>query len=203
MTTSRYLVASAATAAVVLLAACSSSAGGSPPNPPGGGQSVHTTSSTSSTGSTTGASSETTAAAPATSGAKPDVCAAMPAATLASLTGLAITKSATRDDPHVPQSVPISIGTCIYTGGAGVQLDITVARTSFAAHLFDTDYSTNKQVLSKTALVPGIGDKAFTANFASMWLEVLWGDEQLEIDGASAVSVPVAKRVLTAVHDKV
>jgi hypothetical protein len=147
----------------------------------------------------TSSAATTTSSAPAADENKLDVCTALPAATLAQLTGIKVTKA---DPSQLPQGASLSIATCNYTGGMN-QLDITVARSSLAEHLFQTDYSTNKQVLSKTAMVPGIGDKAFTANFPSMWLEVLWGDEQLEISGASTVPVDVAKRVLSALHDKV
>jgi hypothetical protein len=193
MTTFRPLTAAVALVAAAVLAACSSSATGSPAQPPANTR--PTTGHSAPTGSSPAGTRTTTATS---AGSKLDVCAALPAATVAQLTGAKVTKG---ESQELPQAASMSISTCNYTGGLN-QLDITVTRSSLAAQLFQDDYSANKQVLSKTAMVSGIGDKAFTANFPSMWLEVLWGDEQLEISGASTVPIDAAKRVLTALHDK-
>lgn len=127
------------------------------------------------------------------------VCALLPAATVAQLTGVHV-KTAKAGAP-APKGVPLTLSSCDYEGNLN-QLDITYTKSQFSESQFAQDYDTNKQVISRTAMVSGIGDKAFTANFPSEWLEVYWDGALYEISGASTVSIDAAKRVVTTLHDK-
>jgi hypothetical protein len=136
-----------------------------------------------------------------------DVCALMPAESVANISGEPITVAKEDTDKVLTSS---GIFTCDYTSADGTSgLDLTVHETGGKIG-YDADLQAAKSVQAAgTKTISGLGDKAFSAVDG---VHALFGDVEIEVSGlslaASAVglgsgdSVGPAKTLITTLHSK-
>jgi len=150
----------------------------------------------SSSSSTPGSSTQPAASSPASSGTKAtpapgkpiDVCAALPAASAAKLSGAAFTTA----NP-ITNLQPQEYG-CAYSNDAdNVQAEVTVFEHN-AAGSYDFFFNGSKNALP----VRGLGDKAFFDNDGTMY--VLAGSNLIQVNGLKTADqcAALARKILAA-----
>ncbi len=156
-----------------------SSSAGSPTSAPPG------------TTSSAGASSPTTAAA---AHAAVDVCAILPAATVAQVTGLAVTSGEADDTPSY------GLFACNYTGGLNqVRIDVEKQNPKIG---YEADLQALQDAGQHPTMVSGIGKGAYTGGVTAA-LAVLYDDAFIKVDGYSQVTVDQAEQLIEKLHSQI